>query len=222
MKKQRTADVFKPATETAVVVVPGELKIERKEKKEKKQDPDRAPGQVGDIFETAYYERKHTGKTPDTIEFTDWVRTGTRFYRVDEVFTSGNGDIAFGLEAMNEYEGYSSSAAAKFVAETADLFFMHHGIRFDRKYTESNGRLWQPWVHVWAQEFEAWHLRDAEKQHQLTPTQLNALSPKRLPWPVTDIVLGYSNRKFEDVGFPRKPMRYDASGPIPRLIGSLG
>lgn len=224
MKKQRTTDAFAPETKTAAIeVTAGDLKFEAKKKPI--EPTALLPVQVGDICQTAYYERKHTGKDADDPKWSEWQRTGTRFYRCTHIVTGRYAYMLTGEEdaAACRIENITASAGNQpFLSidysPTKNKWHLHSPSRTNQD------DLFGPWKFVWAEEFEVWHKIRPDKP-MLTPTQFAALYPKQskpMHWPVIDIVLGYSNVDFKDVGFPRPVRRYDVSGPIPRLIGSLG
>lgn len=210
MKKQRTQDKEEKKT-TAITVVPGTLKVERKEK-----DFTR----VGGIVQTAYYERKHIGKDADDPKWTEWVRTGTRFYKCVKV--EGLFNVHAYLENLTPSSDDDHSPFVSYSINANEWFLNGPTTRHRRDNQDDS---WSAWGNVWAEEFEKWHVEAEAEKQVLASTQFAAVYPKQskpMPWPVIDIVLGYSNREFKDVGFPRPKRRYDASGPVPRLIGSLG
>lgn len=194
--------------------------------------PSSLHGNRGDICQTVYYERKHLGTHMRDPVFSPWIRTGTRFYRCtereDRCYTFVHNPLTSEerkalvvwcklvhlTESANNYYGPDIT----YYYDDDRWYFCGKNclIRRDNIDTFTN----QAWHNVSAEEFERWWPK--ADQGQLTCTQFAASCPRRLPWPVVDIVLGYLCPTFVDIGFPRAPVRYDHSGPVPRAIGSLG
>lgn len=200
--------------------------------RKRKLEEERKEGYPGDIVQTAYYERLHLGKHAKDPTYSDWVRTGTRFYLCVKRQVRQVTYVRTPLTSEERTEEIITCQLEHKTQSPGNYFnpFIDRGSFDDRWYlngkncaTHRDDQLGCSdacWVQILAEEFECWWTKD--EQRKLTCTQFAASCPVWFAWPLIDIILSYACPDFKDIGFPRPGTFYDFQGPVPRLVDSLG